>query len=117
MIAEVIVEVSSAEVDKVFDYKIPEFLRGENIVGYRVLVPFGSRKIEGYIIKQKDFSELTEDKLKEIIKLIDEKPVILPEMISLMNFMTEKFHLKRVDVLRLFIPAEMRGDRIKPLFF
>lgn len=116
MIVEVIVEVSSAEVDKVFDYKIPEFLKGKNIVGYRVFVPFGPRKIEGYIINQKKSSNIEDNKLKDIIKLIDDKPVILPEMISLMNFMTEKFHLKRVDVLRLFIPAEMRGDRIKPLF-
>ncbi|MDD4110272.1 MAG: primosomal protein N' [Clostridia bacterium] len=117
MIAEVIVEVSSAEVDKVFDYKIPELLHGENIVGYRVLIPFGPRKIEGYVISQKDTSKVADNKLKEIIKLIDEKPVILLEMISLMNFMAEKFHLKNVDVLRLFIPAEMRGDRIRPLFF
>jgi primosomal protein N' (replication factor Y) len=116
MIAEVIVEVSNAEVDKVFDYKIPNFLLEKDLVGYRVLVPFGPRKIEGYIINQKETTKVASDKLKEIIKLIDENQVILPEMISLMNFMTEKFHLKKVDVLRLFIPSEMRGEKVKPLF-
>jgi primosomal protein N' (replication factor Y) len=115
MIAEVIVEVSNAEVDKVFDYKIPDFLLGKNIVGFRVLVPFGPRKIEGYVIDQKDITKVEPEKLKEIIKLIDEEPAILSEMISLMYFMTNKFHLKKVDVLRLFIPSEMRGEKVKPL--
>lgn len=116
MIAEVIVEVSNAEVDKVFDYKIPDFLLGKNLIGYRVLVSFGPRKIEGYIINQKNTTKVSLDKLKEIIKLIDENQVILPEMISLMDFMTEKFYLKKVDVLRLFIPSEMRGEKVKTLF-
>lgn len=116
MIAEVIVEVSNAQVDKVFDYEVPSFLHGKNIAGYRVLVPFGNRKIEGYVIKQKETTKVEANKLKSLIKLIDEKPTILPEMIELMTFMVDKFHLKKVDVLRLFIPSEMRGDKIKPLF-
>ncbi len=115
MIVEVIIDVSNSEVDKVFDYKIPSFLLNKNLIGYRVLIPFGPRKIEGYIINQKDKSEVAEDKLKEIIKLIDDKSAILPEMIKLMNFMIDKFYLKKVDALRLFIPAQMRGDKVKPL--
>ena len=48
MIAEVIVDVMSSEVDRVFDYNIPSSL-DDITVGFRVLVPFGNRKIEGYI--------------------------------------------------------------------
>ena len=116
MIAEVIVEVSNAEVDKVFDYKIPNFFAGKNLRGYRVLVPFGPRKIEGYIINQKKESKVAPEKLKEILKVIDENQVILPEMLDLMKFMVDKFYLKKVDILRLFIPSEMRGNKVKPLF-
>lgn len=46
MIAEVIVEVSSSEVDKVFDYEIPSSFMQEKLVGRRAIVPFGPRKIE-----------------------------------------------------------------------
>lgn len=115
MIAEVIVEVSNAEVDKVFDYKIPDHCINRNLIGHRVLVPFGPRKIEGYVIKQKKETKIPLEKLKEILKIIDENQVILPEMIELMDFMVNKFYLKKVDVLRLFIPSEMRGNKIKPL--
>jgi primosomal protein N' (replication factor Y) len=42
-------------------------------------------------------------------------PVIGKEMLNLMHFMTEKYHLRKVDVLRLFIPSELRGGRVKEL--
>ena len=37
-------------------------------------------------------------------------------MIELASFMKYKFHLKMVDCLRLFIPSQMRGERVKPVF-
>ena len=116
MIAEIIVEVSSSEVDRVFDYKIPEIYRGKNLIGYRVFVPFGPRRIEGYIIGQKENTNVDKTKLKEFYSLIDKSPTILPEMIELASFMKKKFHLKMVDCLRLFIPSQMRGEKIKPIY-
>ena len=44
MIAEVIVDITHSEVDKVFDYNIGNLSVD---LGYRVSVPFGNRKIEG----------------------------------------------------------------------
>ncbi len=116
MIAEVIVEVSSSEVDRVFDYKIPEIYDGQNLIGYRVFVPFGPRRIEGYVIGQKDESSVDKARLKEFYGVIDKSPTILPEMIELASFMKKKFHLKLVDCLRLFIPSQMRGEKIKPIY-
>ena len=67
MIAEIIVDVLSSEVDKVFDYNIPSSF--EHItVGFRVLVPFGNRKIEGYIVNIKDSTDCPPDKLKSIVE-------------------------------------------------
>ena len=54
MIAEVIVDVSNSNVDKVFDYLVPENSGVE--LGDRVLLPFGNRTIEGYVI---GFKEIT----------------------------------------------------------
>ena len=84
MIAEVIVEIATSCLDKVFDYKLPNSFFVENLIGRRVLVPFGPRKIEGYIIAIKEKSNLEEEKLKEIYKFLDNEPVILPEMFTLM---------------------------------
>lgn len=112
MIAKVIVDISNSEVDKIFDYLIPSNF--ELSVGDRVLVPFGSRSIEGFCIKITDYSE-GNFTLKPIIKKLDEKPLIKKEMLELADFMREKFYLRFVDVLRLFIPSKLRGNKVKAL--
>lgn len=113
MIAEVIVDISNSEVDRVFDYKVDE--HSSATVGSRVLIPFGKKTLEGYVIAIKDKSDYNQDKLKSIIETLDPMPVIGKEMLDLMNFMVENYHLRKVDVLRLFIPSELRGGKVKEL--
>lgn len=113
MIASVIVDIKNGEVDKIFEYVIPLTLCVN--VGHRVLVPFGSKYIEGFVIEIKETSTYDMSKLKEISKLLDEEIVIKPEMIKLMEFMTQKYNLRKIDTLRLFIPSELRGGRVKSL--
>lgn len=113
MFAEVIVDILNSNVDKVFDYKIPEDLFLEK--GWRVVVPFGNRVIDGIVINIKESSLLSENKLKNIIRKKDEMPLILPEMLDLVHFMTGRYNIKLVDALRLFIPSELRTGKVKPL--
>lgn len=110
MIYSVIVDLSASEVDRIFDYK------GEGYsVGTRVLVSFGKRPTEGYIIEEKDKTDYDENKLKEIIRPLDDFPAISADLLELGRFMRREYHLRWADVLRLFIPAEMRGNRVKLL--
>ena len=109
MYYEVIVDISNSEIDKVFDYHAPFSVE----VGHRVLVPFGRRQVEGFVIGKKETSTCRHD-IKDIILKLDEYPVILPEMIELAKYMATK-NLRLIDCLRLFIPAKLRGGRIKVL--
>ncbi len=111
MIAEVIVDITNSMVDKVFDYNA----LSDTVVGQRVMVPFGKRSIQGFVISLKQQSSVQADKLKSILYAIDDYQVILPEHIELMHFMVKKYHLRYADCLRLFIPSELRGDTVKPL--
>ncbi len=111
MIAEVIVDITNSTVDKVFDYIALE----DTTIGQRVMVPFGRRNIQGFVIALKDKSDLSNDKLKKILYAIDSYPAILEEHIELMHFMVKKYHLRYADCLRLFIPSELRTDDVKPL--
>ncbi|MBR4745369.1 MAG: primosomal protein N', partial [Clostridia bacterium] len=111
MIAKVIVDVSNSEVDKVFDYLIPD---NSNItVGARVLLPFGARTIEGYVIEIADCSSMPNAKLKPIIKKLDETNVIKPELLSLSLILKEKYHLRLIDCLRLIVPSQIRSNKVK----
>ncbi len=112
MIAEIIVDIAHSEVDKIFDYLIPESMRV--MLGQRVYVPFGNRRIEGYVVNIKDTSTYDNSKLKAILKVADEEPVILPEMLELAKYMVKKYNVRVVDVIRLCVPSSMRKDKIKP---
>ena len=112
MIAEVIVDILNSNVDKVFDYKIPDELNVQ--VGCRVMVPFGSKTIEGYVINIKDSSSFDNSKLKNILKNIDAQPILNKHLVSLCFFMKEKFYLRLADTIRLFLPPQVRNHSVKP---
>lgn len=109
MIAEVIVDVMSSEVDRVFDYNIPSSLV-DLTVGYRVKVPFGNRNIDGYVIGIKESTDCPSDKLKSIMSKLDDYPVILPELIDLMHYMKNNLYLRLLDGIRLAVPTQIRSN-------
>ena len=112
MIAQVIVDVTNSQVDKIFDYMLPN----DSIkVGQRVFVPFGNRIIQGFVIGMSNKTLVDKNKLKCVISAVDDFCCITEEMIALMHFMVKKYHLRYIDCLRLFIPAEMRTEKVKPL--
>lgn len=80
MYADVLVEIKSKHVDKTFSYEVPKPLQEFLEIGKRVLVPFGSQKLEGYVVGIKKTCEI---QTKEIIEIIDEKPVLNEELLWL----------------------------------
>lgn len=109
MIARVIVDVETSLVDKIFDYSCFDDAQ----VGTKVLVPFGKRSLEGYIIDLKDTTDIPLGKLKPITKILGSEPILTQEMLMLANFMVKKYNLKFVDTLKLFLPAIMRNNKVK----
>ena len=108
MIYQVIVDISNSEVDRVFDYSSDFDVE----VGSRVLVPFGNRTIEGFVVGTK---ESTDIKTKNIIRKLDEFTPIIPEMLALSDFLKKNNNLRYVDTLRLCIPSKLRGGQVKAL--
>ena len=111
MIAKVIVDISASDVDRVFDYRAIDGVE----CGSRVFVPFGRQNIEGYVIALSDTTDVPQEKLKDITSVLDDRPIVSKEFLQLCDFMTERFHLRKIDVFRLFLPSKMRGGRIKSL--
>ena len=112
MFAKVIVDIASSNVDKIFDYKLNEPLP----IGSRVVVPFGNRKMEGYIIGIEETTELEESKVKSIESALDPFPVITSEQLELAKFMKKRFHIGYSDCFRLFLPAELRSGKVGEVF-
>ena len=112
MVAEVIVDISAGEVDRIFDYQVPQNM--DISIGDRVKINFGKIATEGFVVGLKETSSY--DKLKDISEKADDFTSVIPEMIELMTFMQDKYNLRKADILRLFVPAQLRGGRIKEKF-
>ncbi len=113
MFAKIIIDQDAKALDREFEYIIPEGM--QVLVGERVLVPFGPRILQGFIVGITEKSEFDASKLKPIKEKIEDFAVIKPEMLSLMFHMADKLHLKLASCLRMFLPSEMRTDKIKEL--
>ena len=114
MFASVIIDQDTKALDKEFDYLVPDGMLLER--GMRVFVPFGSRILQGFVVDLKENSNYPAEKLKKIISPIEDFSAIKPELLSLMHFMCEKYHLRLTSVLRLFIPSEMREGKVNDIF-
>lgn len=109
MIAKVIVDVAHSEVDKVFDYIS---IDGVN-EGDRVLVPFGRQTIEGFVVGFSSASDLPYEKLKAIVKRLDDFSALSEETLKLAEFLRDTYHVPFALALRQFIPSELRGGKVK----
>ena len=111
-IGRVIVDIASSLVDKIFDYILPS---DDYQAGMRVYVPFGKIIKEGYLVEIVDHSNYDANKLKEVVAPIENFCVINNDQLELAKFMKQKFHTGMCDALRLFLPSEMRGNKVKEL--
>lgn len=95
-------------VDKTFTYKIPEHLVGRVAPGCRVLVPFGPRRMTGYVtqLRKKPAGKF---RLKNIAALVDEEPLLTPEHLELARWMAGYYVHTIGEVLRAVLPAGVKG--------
>lgn len=106
-IASVIVDVPTKQTDRTFDYLIPEHWSGVIQPGMRVIVPFGPRKIQGFVISLKTESEF--NKLREIIEPMDLEPVLNKELLALGDWLTESTLCFKIFAYQVMLPAAFKA--------
>ncbi len=116
--AEIIVDINSRRTDRVFHYDLPAGIKERVVVGSRVLVPFGGRKLAGYVVGF-GFPEST-IKTKDILEIIDEEPVFTPELLELARWMADSYICSTAEALsrilspRLGVKAPRRVMLFRP---
>lgn len=108
MIASVVVNVKSNNVDYAFTYSIPENIIPLIKVGSRVKVPFGqsNRLLMGYVLELKD--ELSTMELKDIVELVDIEPVLSEKQIELAKFIKEDTICPLIRILNVMVPSSLQ---------
>jgi primosomal protein N' (replication factor Y) (superfamily II helicase) len=103
-----------------FTYRCPPSLFPHARPGQRVLVPFRSQRVAGFVLKQLD--QLPADLpagvvLKEVLDLIDPSSLISGELIQLAEWVGEYYFASKGEVLRACLPprASVRTETLAVL--
>ncbi len=91
-------------VEGVFDYEVPPELAQAVAIGKRVLIPFRTRKITGYVLELKAQPELDPAKIKPILQVLDQEPLFLPEQLALFRFCADYYQTPLGLVLKTALP-------------
>lgn len=100
---------------KTFDYLLPEDCEVnslKNKIGARVLVNFGKRELVGIIWEITNQSNLEISKLKPILKILDDEPLLTPKILELLSWASEYYHHPIGEVLIQGLPNLLRKHKI-----
>ncbi len=75
--------------------------------GFRVIVPFGSRELMGYVIGKEEERELGFE-VKPIKRVVDKEPIFTSELIKLAFWMAETYLCSAGQALSIMIPSGKR---------
>lgn len=110
-IASVIVDVAVMQTDRPFDYEIPPAWQDVIQPGMRVIVPFGPRHVQGFVLEIKEENESR--KLKPIVEPMDIVPVLNEELLSLADWLTAESLCFKISALQVMLPAAMKAKYSK----
>lgn len=115
VVADVFVNVPVKKLDKPFTYIVPsQFAYVE--AGWRVLVPFGGRMIEGFVMAVRDDAETADDiTLKPIAEVLDEEAWFTSDMMAMARWISDYYMCTLAEAMRLFIPGK-GGVRISHMY-
>ncbi|MBE3590053.1 MAG: primosomal protein N' [Firmicutes bacterium] len=105
----VAVDVAVARTDRPFDYAVPTELRGRVAPGQRVLVPLGGRRVEGIVLRGLDEPSVDPEKVRPILRAIDEEPLLTQELLDLAPWLAEQCGSTLVQVLRAMLPGGVKN--------
>ena len=89
--------------ERTFHYRVPVSLQSRALPGHRALVPFGRRKLTGYILAYVE--ETTFDGLKEIISVLDSQPLWTGRELEFFRWVASYYLHPLGEVLRTALPA------------
>lgn len=108
MIHEKYIEVAVAlPVEKTYTYQIPDHFKENCFPGMRVLIPFGRRRVTGYILSGQ--AECKGFKVKNILDLLDDFPLFPESMIPLFRWISDYYLYPLGDVIKAALPVGLNS--------
>jgi primosomal protein N' (replication factor Y) len=95
---------------KLLDYRVPETMAANVAVGSRVKIPVRTRILPGTVIELLDACEFAG--VKEVVGLLDERPMIRPAMLDLARWMSDYYCCPLETAVCSVLPVAVRDGRV-----
>lgn len=108
LIAKLAIQSNLPQLDRLFDYQVPESLSSRVKVGSKVKVIFGRSKkpLEAFVIDLSTTSEFR-GKLSEIIEVVGETPLLTPNIFELCQQLANRAACNLGELLSIAVPGHM----------
>lgn len=106
MIIGVLVELSNKNIDRVFDYSVPDCFLDKIKLGIRVKVPFGKMELEGFVVEVKGSSDI---EVKDILDVIDDEAILNSELLELGKKMQEDTLSTLISCYQIMLPKALKA--------
>lgn len=104
---DVLVELKAKGIDSTFTYLVPKEMKDNIKIGIRVIVPFGNQKLEGFVLSINNND--VDYKLKNIIDIIDNEPVLTSEMLELGKYISKKTLCNLISAYQTMLPRALKA--------
>ena len=94
--------------DRLFDYRLPDGL-GAVLPGCLVEVPFGRTHQVGVALGQSTDSAIDTDKLRDVIRVLDDRPALSPDTLRLAQFCADYYHYPLGAILLATLPPRLKN--------
>ena len=111
--ANIIVDISHEKLDETFQYRVPERMRERLALGMQVYIPFGARKVKGYVVELTDEPEYEVTKLKDIIGIVTDSVPIESQLIALAGWMRRNYGATMNQALKTVLPIKKKMTAVE----
>ena len=110
MYVSVLTQIGAKAVDQTFFYHVPKLLENNIKIGVRVRIPFGNMILDGFVLGISDNSSYNNSKIKDIINVIDEEPVLNKEMLLLGKYMSDNLLASLSSCYQVMLPKALKAE-------
>ena len=109
MLASIVIEYSAKSLNKVFDYIIPDDLKNIIKVGHKVIIPFASSEVEGFVLNiHNNIDESLE--YKKIIKIQDCDFYLNDELLKLGEYLSNSLLCTLINCYQVMLPKALKAS-------
>ncbi|MCR5508213.1 MAG: primosomal protein N' [Lachnospiraceae bacterium] len=106
--ANIIVNISHENLDKTFQYTVPEDMAGVISVGDYVTIPFGrgNKLIKGYVLELTDEAACDPLRLKSVVSIDTDSRLVEHKLIKLASWMKQTYGSTMINALKVVLPIK-----------